>query len=132
MDRIKIVVVGVLIVLLLPILYQPPLMKFMYFSMISPVIAVAMLFLLLYDGEKRVDKKKDRKTFTIPEGLSDDEKRVVEILIKHNGIAFQKDIVKESGFSKAKVSRILDRLEYRGIIERKRSGNVNVVYLKQG
>ena len=48
---------------------------------------------------------------------------------KSNGTIFQSDLVEKSDFSKVKVSRILDKLEGRQLIERKRRGMTNVVVL---
>ena len=39
------------------------------------------------------------------------------------------DLIKESGMNKVKVSRILDRLEGKGLIDRKRRGMTNIVIL---
>ena len=43
---------------------------------------------------------------------------------------FQSDLVEKSEFPKAKVSRILDKMEARGLLERKRRGMANAVVLK--
>ena len=62
--------------------------------------------------------------------LETDEKKVVEVLNDNEGSAFQSDIIKKTGYTKVKVSRILDRMEQRGLIERKRRGMANLVVLK--
>ena len=46
------------------------------------------------------------------------------------GTIFQPDLADKTGFSKVKVTRILDRLEGKQLIERKRRGMTNVVVLK--
>ena len=43
---------------------------------------------------------------------------------------FQADLIEQTEFGKAKMTRILDRLEGKGYIERKRRGMTNVVVLK--
>ena len=58
--------------------------------------------------------------------LTEEEKTVMELIVKNNGI-FQSRIVEETGYSKVKVTRILDRLESRGLVERKRRGMTNFV-----
>jgi uncharacterized membrane protein len=63
--------------------------------------------------------------------LADDEKLVLEKIIEAEGTIFQSDLVDKSGFTKVKVTRILDKLEGKVIIERKRRGMTNVVILKQ-
>jgi DNA-binding MarR family transcriptional regulator len=62
--------------------------------------------------------------------LSNDEKVVFEKIIESQGTIFQSDLVDKTKFAKAKVTRVLDRLEGIGLIERKRRGMTNVVVLK--
>jgi len=63
--------------------------------------------------------------------LSAEENSMIERLIESEGAMFQSDLVEKSGFQKVKVSRLLDRLEGLGIIERRRRGMTNIVLLKQ-
>jgi len=60
--------------------------------------------------------------------LPEDERKVVEVLLKEKRIE-QMYLVAESGLSKVKVSRILARLEQRGVVEKKPLGNTNLVKL---
>ena len=63
--------------------------------------------------------------------LNIDEKRVVDILTKHGGKSGQKVIVRESDFSKAKVSRLVKNLKSRGVVEIEPiSGRENRIILK--
>lgn len=62
--------------------------------------------------------------------LNKEEKSIVETLEQAEGTLFQSDIVDKTGFDKVKVTRILDRLEGKQLIERKRRGMTNVVILK--
>ena len=62
--------------------------------------------------------------------LQDDEKKAVEILQEKGGSAFQSDLIGKLGYTKVKVSRLLDRLEQKGLVERKRRGMANLVVLK--
>jgi uncharacterized membrane protein len=63
--------------------------------------------------------------------LNTDEKRVVDILTKHGGKSGQKVIVRESDFSKAKVSRLVKNLKSRGVVEIEPiSGRENRIILK--
>ena len=52
-------------------------------------------------------------------------------LVEENKTIFQGDIIEKAGFSKAKVTRIIDRLEGKGFVERKRRGLTNVVVFKE-
>ncbi|MBN2420844.1 MarR family transcriptional regulator, partial [Candidatus Woesearchaeota archaeon] len=62
--------------------------------------------------------------------LDDDEKKVFEIILNAQGSVFQSELVSKTGLTKVKVTRILDRLEGKGLIERKRRGMTNVVVLR--
>ncbi|MEM5802062.1 MAG: MarR family transcriptional regulator [Candidatus Aenigmatarchaeota archaeon] len=62
--------------------------------------------------------------------LDGEEKRIFEMIVNSDGAIFQSDLVKRTGLSKVKISRILDRLEAKGLIERKRRGMANLVVLK--
>ena len=64
-------------------------------------------------------------------GLEDEEKTVLEEIIASEGSIFQSDLVEKSGLGKVKVSRILDKLEGQGLVERKQRGMTNVVLLKR-
>ena len=62
--------------------------------------------------------------------LDSDEARVVAIINEGSGSVYQSDILKKTGFSKVKVSRLLDKLEQKGLLERKRRGMTNLVVAK--
>lgn len=62
--------------------------------------------------------------------LNEEEKRVIALLKEAEGTMFQSDLVDKSGFTKVKVTRILDVLEGKRLVERKRRGMTNVVILK--
>ncbi|MEM4181788.1 MAG: MarR family transcriptional regulator [Candidatus Pacearchaeota archaeon] len=63
--------------------------------------------------------------------LDNDEKQVFEKIIESEGTIFQSDLVDKTKFTKVKITRILDKLEGKGLVERKRRGMTNVVILKQ-
>lgn len=65
-----------------------------------------------------------------PPKLADDEKKVYEVLKSSEGSMYQSDLIKETGFSKVKMTRVLDRLEGKKVIDRKRRGMTNVVILR--
>lgn len=74
-------------------------------------------------------KEKLIKAKPIPKDLTKEEKKVYELIAKEGAI-FQADLVEKTGFNKVKVTRILDKLEGKQLIERKRRGMANVVVLK--
>ena len=63
-------------------------------------------------------------------GLTKDEKAVLNVVATHGKVS-QKKIVKETGLSKAQVSRIAKSLEERGLIERRRKGRSYEIVLKK-
>ena len=64
--------------------------------------------------------------------LKQEEREIYSIINNAEGAIFQAELVEKSGYSKVKVSRILDRLEGRGLVERKRRGMTNIVIAKYG
>lgn len=72
------------------------------------------------EGFKKIDESK----------LSKDEKVIHQALKAHNGSIYQSDLIKITGFSKVKTTRILDKLEHDSIIDRKRRGMTNIIVLK--
>lgn len=69
-----------------------------------------------------------RKIDVILPILKSDEKKVYEALLKCGSGVKQKAIVEQSGYSKAKVSKVLKNLQERGIIRLERLGRTNRVY----
>jgi len=78
---------------------------------------------------KTVEKKTPKKKIDTSD-LKPEEKQVLE-LIQDNKAIFQADLIEKTGFGKAKMTRIIDRLEGNGFVERKRRGMTNVVVLKE-
>lgn len=62
--------------------------------------------------------------------LTENERKVMEILIKEKKEVDQKRIVKELDYSKSKVSRIVQNLQTRGLMEIRRKGRTNMLSLK--
>jgi hypothetical protein len=62
--------------------------------------------------------------------LSEDENLVFEKILEAEGTIFQSDLVEQSKLAKVKVTRLLDKLEGKNLIERKRRGMTNIVILK--
>jgi len=100
----------------------------------SFILGSSLIYLLLID---RNDKARTNTSLItekwsklLEEISNTDEKRIVEIIIDEGGTMFQSELVEKSGYSKSKVSLILDRLEAKRILERKRRGMTNAVVLK--
>ena len=98
------------------------------------LIIVGLILILSKSQEKiiikikNIEKKPQKKIFDTSR-LKPEEKQVLKI-IQENKTIFQAELIEKLGFGKAKVTRILDRLDGNGFIERKRRGMTNVVVLK--
>lgn len=62
--------------------------------------------------------------------LADNERVVYEAVLEADGVLPQNEIVDRTDLSKATVSRMLDSLETKALVERKRRGMGNVVLLR--
>jgi hypothetical protein len=99
-----------------------------YIIVILTLIVVAsMLVIAFYLRRGQRGVKADD---VIESVLNRDERAVIRVLKRHGGRAGQKVIVRESGFSKAKVSRLVKSLKSRGVVETEPiSGRENRVML---
>lgn len=78
----------------------------------------------------RTIEKRPQRTIFDTKDLRQEEKQVLK-LIQDNRTIFQADLIEKTGFGKVKMTRIIDRLEGKGFVERKRRGMTNVVVLKE-
>ncbi len=101
-------------------------------AIVGILIAIALFLVLSKPGEriiiKKVKERVPRREYDLS-SLKAEEKQVFD-LIRQNKAVFQADLIEKTSFGKAKMTRILDRLEGHNLIERKRRGMTNVVVLK--
>ncbi len=64
--------------------------------------------------------------------LSNLERRALQVIRKRGGMMTQAELGRELGLSKYQVSRLVKRLEAKGVIERRRAGVTNVLILRNG
>jgi len=108
-----------------------------YFAFSIVGLLVVVSFMLIFSKPqkeiviqtKTIEKKKPKKKIDLT-GLRKEEKQVFELIQTNNAI-FQAELIEKTGFGKAKMTRLIDRLEGRGFVERKRRGMTNVVVLKE-
>ena len=101
-------------------------------AIVGVLIIIGLVLIFTKPTEKIIIKKIKEKTIKKHidiSGLRQEDKQVLK-LVQEQGTMFQADIIEKTNFGKAKVSRIIDRLEGKGIVERKRRGMTNVVVLK--
>jgi hypothetical protein len=93
------------------------------------VLGACLIYLLQADGV--MAQSEPGNWDQLIEGLTgEDERKIVQMIADEGGTIFQSQLVERSGFSKSKVSIVLDRLEARGLLERRRHGMSNAVVLK--
>lgn len=78
----------------------------------------------------RTIEKKPRYKKADINGLNSEEKKILE-LVQQNKAIFQAELIEKTGLGKAKITRILDRLEGKNFVERRRRGMTNIVVLKE-
>ena len=104
-----------------------------WFSLaIAGIIFAIGLFLVFAREEERVvlRKVKEKKKRINLNGLESDEKKVIELLKKEGNAMFQSDLMESLEIGKVKTTRLLDRLEAKQLVIRKRRGMNNIVVLK--
>lgn len=106
-------------------------------------IIIIGLYLIFFGKEEKVvtriirvqphsEKKKITKAAyaKVMADMNKDERLVLEKIIEAKGSIFQSDLVKKTNLNKVRVTRLLDKLEGKGVIDRKRRGMTNIVMLR--
>ena len=89
------------------------------------VVLVGLFFIFFHD------KGASPRTATHSlSSLDAEEKLMYNTILEAEGTIFQSELVDKLNFQKVKVTRILDKLEGKGLVERKRRGMTNVVVLR--
>ncbi len=120
-------------------LYSCPMYKtinqqtYLALGIVGLLIIVGLVLIFSKPNEKIIIRKveeKHKKKKIDYSGLKSEEKQVLK-LVEENRTIFQADLIEKTGFGKAKMTRILDRLEGKGFVERKRRGMTNVVVMRE-
>ena len=102
-------------------------------GIVGLLIFIAIILIFSKPEEKIIIKTKkvtEKKKKIDKSDLDKDEKKVLELLEKESGGMFQADLKEKLEIGKVKLTRLLDKLEAKQIIERKRRGMNNIVILK--
>ena len=93
---------------------------------ITFIVLAAGIYLIFipFKVEKHESKKIDMSK------LNEEEKQVYNLLKTKDGSMYQSDLTKELEISKVKLTRILDKMEGKHVLERKRRGMTNIVILR--
>lgn len=95
---------------------------------ITALVGIIMIETSRRIGSESVNVRK--KVEHILDTLEGEEKEVYELVTDADGSIMQSDIVEKTSLTKVKVTRILDKLEGKGLVERRRRGMGNLVVLK--
>jgi uncharacterized membrane protein len=85
--------------------------------LLGGLVFIVLLSLFAVGVYFRRTQMSDRGREAVKSVLNRNEKVVVDILSRHGGNAVQKVIVRDSDFSKAKVSRLVKSMQERGVVE---------------
>lgn len=100
-------------------------------GIVGLLIVIGLMLIFTKPKEKIIIKKvKEKKKKLDLKGLDKDERRVIDLLLKENNAMFQATLKEKLDVGKVKLTRLLDKLEAKQLIERKRRGMNNLVVLK--
>ena len=100
-------------------------------SIVGLLVVIGFVLIFTKPKEKVIIKRiKEKKKKLNLEKLDRDEKKVINLLLKENGAVFQKTLMEELEIGKVKITRLLDKLEAKQLVERKRRGMNNIVVMK--
>ena len=108
----------------------PYLIYSLFLTSVGIIIGISITW-LNYPRRIEIKEKNYSTPTTKKKLLSVDEKIVSDLLISNSGEMWQADLVKKSGFSDSKASRLLSRMENRGTIKRIRDGMGKRVLINQ-
>jgi uncharacterized membrane protein len=99
---------------------------------VAAIILVIGLVLIFNKPKDRIviKKVKDKKRKIDLAGLDALEKKVITMLQNENGAIFQKTLMERLEIGKVGITRLLDKLESKQLVERKRRGMNNIIVLK--
>jgi uncharacterized membrane protein len=102
---------------------------------IAGILLVVGVFIVFLKPKEKVvvrqikEKIKEKKLNL--SGLDEDEKKVIGLLHSENNAMFQSALMEKLEIGKVGMTRLLDKLEAKQIIERKRRGMNNIVVMKK-
>ena len=63
--------------------------------------------------------------------IDNDERKIIEALIRHNGVLLQSKLDKETAMTRLRTWRTIERLEKKGVITKDRAGKTNTIRLSK-
>lgn len=96
---------------------------------VSGILSVGILSLFVAGGGILLYRRVKKPREVILSVLDDFERKAIEVISDAGGVVNQRKVVQETNLSKAKVSRVVKRLQERGLIEVIRLGRTNKLKL---
>ena len=100
------------------------LQRWISFVLLGVIFLIGLYFIL---NKKIRNVVRERKRDI---SLDDEERQIVSLLKSNDNSLYQSDLIKETGKSKVQMTRVLDRLEAKKVIDRRRRGMTNIIILK--
>ena len=99
---------------------------------VSSLLLGLGIYLLIVTKVNKPVKEECKKSFKKIDlsKLDEDENKIYDLLKQNEGSLYQSDLIKQTQYSKVKISRILDKMQTKDIIDRKRRGMTNIIVLK--
>lgn len=100
-------------------------------AIVGILIIIGIVLIVSKPKEKIIVKKiKEKKRQIDLSNLESKEKEIIKILQQENGTIFQATLMEKTNIGKVGITRLLDKLEAKQLIERKRRGMNNIVVLR--
>ncbi|MBU4373613.1 MAG: hypothetical protein KJ714_04070 [Euryarchaeota archaeon] len=112
----------------------------LFFIITAWLGGMSFLYIILFSKEKETLELKgdiagiqeSKSTAMLAANILDGDEKILFQKIVDGDMILQRELILKTGFSEPKVSRLLDRLERRGLILRQRDGMGNRILLKKG
>lgn len=100
-------------------------------SIVGLLVVIGLILIFNKPKEKIIIRKiKEKKKKLDLKELDKDEKSIINLLLRDGRAMFQSTLMEKLDIGKVKTTRLLDKLEAKQFIERKRRGMNNIVVLK--
>ncbi len=105
-------------------------------AIMTAILLIGLYFVVFGERQQQKREAEEARKFSteryeaLKKTLSKAEDDLMKRVVAADGTIFQSALGEQTGMTKVKVTRLLDKLEGRGLIERKRRGMTNVVIIK--
>ncbi len=113
-----------------PITAHIPPVSYLGVVLLIVVFILGIWLMLKAEAGEKISKDAAEKAEAVAKALKGDEKKAYELIAASQGAIFQSELVEKMDYPKVKITRILDKLEGQGLIERRRRGLANMVLIK--